>query len=57
MQKNWIGKSYGTEIEFEINGKPWKIFTTRPDTIFGVTFMVISAQHKDLMDLVSLKQK
>ncbi len=57
MQKNWIGKSYGTEIYFEINGKKWPIFTTRPDTIFGVTFMVISAQHPELMDLVTKKQK
>jgi len=57
MQKNWIGKSYGTEINFKINSKKWPIFTTRPDTIFGVTFMVISAQHPDLMGLVVDKQK
>ncbi len=57
MQRNWIGKSYGTEISFEINGKKWPIFTTRPDTIFGVTFMVISAQHPDLMKIVTEKQK
>ncbi len=57
MQRNWIGKSYGTEILFEINGKKWPIFTTRPDTIFGVTFMVISAQHSELMNLVTEKQK
>ncbi len=57
MQKNWIGKSYGTEIDFEINGEKWPIFTTRPDTIFGVTFMVISAQHQKLMDLVTKEQK
>jgi leucyl-tRNA synthetase len=57
MQKNWIGKSHGTEIEFEINGKSWPIFTTRPDTIFGVTFMVVSAQHQDLMGLVTKEQK
>jgi leucyl-tRNA synthetase len=57
LQKNWIGKSHGTEINFEINGKPWKIFTTRPDTIFGVTFMVVSAQHPDLMSLVDEKHK
>ena len=53
MQKNWIGKSYGTEIIFKVNGKKWPIFTTRPDTIYGVTFMVISAQHPELMELVS----
>jgi leucyl-tRNA synthetase len=57
MQKNWIGKSYGTEINFEINGEVWPIFTTRPDTIFGVTFMVVSAQHSKLFDLVTDEQK
>jgi len=57
MQKNWIGKSSGTEILFEINGKKWPIFTTRPDTIFGVTFMVISAQHPNLGDIVTEHQK
>jgi leucyl-tRNA synthetase len=57
MQRNWIGKSFGTEILFEINGKNWPIFTTRPDTIYGVTFMVISAQHPKLMQLVTEKQK
>jgi len=57
MQKNWIGKSYGTEINFKVNGKKFPIFTTRPDTIYGVTFMVISAQHPKLMDLVTDEQK
>jgi leucyl-tRNA synthetase len=56
-QINWIGRSEGAEILFEIEGKKWPIFTTRPDTIFGVTFMVVSAQHPDLMDLVNSKQK
>jgi len=57
LQKNWIGKSFGTEIEFEIEGKKWSVFTTRPDTIYGVTFMVISAQHSKLMELVTSEQK
>ncbi|MBS3163211.1 leucine--tRNA ligase [Candidatus Woesearchaeota archaeon] len=57
MQENWIGKSYGTEINFKIKGKNWPIFTTRPDTIYGVTFMVISAQHSRLMEIVTEKQK
>ena len=57
MQKNWIGKSYGTEILFDINGKKWPVFTTRPDTIYGVTFMVISAQHARLMEIVSKEQE
>ena len=57
MQENWIGKSHGTEINFKIKGKDWKIFTTRPDTIYGVTFMVVSAQHPKLMELVTKEQK
>jgi leucyl-tRNA synthetase len=57
MQKNWIGKSHGIEIDFEINNEKWPIFTTRPDTIYGVTFMVVSAQHPRLMGLVTDKQK
>jgi leucyl-tRNA synthetase len=57
MQRNWIGKSYGTEILFEINGKKWPIFTTRPDTLYGVTFMVVSAQHPKLAELITPKQK
>jgi leucyl-tRNA synthetase len=58
MQKNWIGKSYGTEINFEIeDGRKWPVFTTRPDTIYGVTFMVVSAQHPRLMELVTKEQK
>ncbi len=57
MQENWIGKSEGTEILFEIDGKKWPVFTTRPDTLFGVTFMVVSAQHPKLMELVTEEQK
>jgi leucyl-tRNA synthetase len=56
-QLNWIGKSYGYEIGFDIDGKKWPIFTTRPDTLFGVTFMVVSAQHPRLMELVTKEQK
>src|SRR3989344_3356060 len=57
MQKNWIGRSEGTEIDFDINGKKWPVFTTRPDTILGVTFMVVSIQHPDLMRIVTENQK
>jgi len=57
MQKNWIGKSYGTEINFKINNNTWPIFTTRPDTIHGVTFMVISSQHPKLFEIVTKEQK
>ncbi len=57
MQKNWIGKSYGTEINFKINKQEWPVFTTRADTIYGVTFMVLSAQHPKLMEVVTNQQK
>jgi leucyl-tRNA synthetase len=57
MQKNWIGKSYGINISFEINGKKFPIFTTRSDTLFGVTFLVISGQHPELMNFVTKEQK
>ena len=47
MQKNWIGKSYGCEIDFEIENskEKVKVFTTRPDTIFGASFLAISIDH------------
>ena len=48
MQKNWVGKSYGCEINFKIydSEKYIKIFTTRPDTIFGATFIALSSEHE-----------
>ncbi|CAN5290342.1 leucine--tRNA ligase [soil metagenome] len=47
MQRNWIGRSEGLEIEFEVTGKrePLAVFTTRPDTLMGVTYMAIAAEH------------
>jgi len=57
MQKNWIGKSHGTEILFKSKGEKWPIFTTRPDTVFGVTFLVIAANHPKLDELVTEEQK
>ena len=52
MQRNWIGRSEGTDIDFEIEateeyGKqpPLRIFTTRPDTVYGTTFMAVAAEH------------
>jgi leucyl-tRNA synthetase len=62
LQKNWIGKSHGTEINFEMelpNGEKekWPVFTTRPDTMYGITFLVVSAQHSRLMDLVTEDNK
>jgi len=57
MQRNWIGKSHGAEVDFLVNNSKWPIFTTRLDTIFGVTFLVVSAQHKKLWDLVTPEHK
>lgn len=57
LQTNWIGKSHGSQITFTINNEPWDVFTTRPDTLMGVTFVVVSAQHPKLMSLVSKEQK
>ena len=54
MQKNWIGKSIGAEIEFKLEeiDKKIKIFTTRPDTIYGATFIAISINHQIIRDLI-----
>ncbi len=48
MQRNWIGRSEGAEIEFPVDGHPdmeLKVFTTRPDTLWGVTYMVLAPEH------------
>ena len=49
MQKNWIGKSYGSEVNFKVEGNSSideiKCFTTRPDTLFGLSFLALSADH------------
>ena len=52
MQKNWIGKSTGAEIKFEIceSGDFLNIYTTRPDTIYGATFIAVSINHKIVSD-------
>ncbi|MEM4325965.1 MAG: leucine--tRNA ligase [Candidatus Pacearchaeota archaeon] len=57
MQRNWIGKSVGYEITFEVNGKKHNIFTTRPDTIFGVSFLAVSMQHPNLDEFVEEGRK
>ena len=67
MQKNWIGKSFGCEIEFKIDGelpvKSVKCFTTRPDTLFGFSFLALSPDHeiskfyKNNKDFAKFKQE
>jgi leucyl-tRNA synthetase len=54
MQKNWIGRSEGAEVQFRVEGKNLDIsvFTTRPDTLFGATYMVLAPEHPLVSDLV-----
>ena len=55
QQRNWIGKSNGAEIEFRIknNKSRIKVFTTRPDTLFGSTYMILAPEHKLVQELKS----
>ncbi len=59
MQSDWIGKSYGAEIDFAVEGKEEKIkvFTTRPDTLYGACFMVLAPEHSIIKDIVTDEQK
>ncbi len=54
MQRNWIGKSIGATIKFPIDGttQVLEVFTTRPDTVFGVTFMAVAPEHPMIPELV-----
>ena len=58
MQKNWIGKSIGAEIQFKINetDKEIRVFTTRPDTIYGASFIAVSINHKIVLDLIDISE-
>jgi leucyl-tRNA synthetase len=55
MQRNWIGRSYGAEVDFAIEGRaePITVYTTRPDTLYGATFMVVAADSDLAAELVS----
>ncbi|MBS1599303.1 MAG: leucine--tRNA ligase [Bacteroidetes bacterium] len=58
MQTNWIGKSYGAEVNFKLDAGPvLKVYTTRPDTIFGVDFMVIAPEHELVEKITTAAQK
>jgi len=53
MQRNWIGKSVGCEVDFSVASHKITVFTTRPDTLYGVTYIVLSPEHKLLDSIVS----
>ncbi|MBN2523090.1 MAG: leucine--tRNA ligase [Bacteroidales bacterium] len=54
MQKNWIGKSTGAEVDFQLESIDLilKVYTTRPDTLFGATYMVVAPEHEDLNRII-----
>jgi leucyl-tRNA synthetase len=60
MQRNWIGRSEGAELAFPVSGHPGKevrFFTTRPDTVFGVSFMVLAPEHPLVADITTSNQR
>jgi len=60
QQRNWIGKSQGASVSFQVsnsNDRKIEVFTTRPDTIFGVTFIVLAPEHEMVLDIVGEAQK
>ncbi|MET3727427.1 leucyl-tRNA synthetase [Fictibacillus halophilus] len=59
MQRNWIGRSEGAEVHFDVDGHSSKItvFTTRPDTLFGATYLVLAPENKLVNDIVTEDQK
>ncbi len=57
MQRNWIGRSEGCELEFKVESSKLKVYTTRPDTIFGVDFLVLAPEHILVNEITSAEQK
>ncbi len=59
MQRNWIGRSTGAEVDFKIEGLDEKltVYTTRPDTLFGATYMVIAPEHPNLNKIITDDKK
>jgi len=56
QQVNWIGRSKGAEVDFEVNGEAIKVFTTRPDTLFGATFLVLAPEHP-MVDTITTEEQ
>jgi leucyl-tRNA synthetase len=60
MQRNWIGRSEGAEIDFAVDGHAGvtlRVFTTRPDTLFGATYMVLAPEHELVLKLATREQR
>lgn len=57
LQTNWIGKSTGAEVKFNIQGSEVTVFTTRPDTLFGATYMVLAPEHSLVSEITTADQK
>ncbi|PAW63931.1 MAG: leucine--tRNA ligase [Verrucomicrobiia bacterium Tous-C2TDCM] len=57
LQKNWIGRSEGAEVDFSIGGEKVTVFTTRPDTLFGATYMVLAPEHPLVDKITTTAQK
>ena len=57
QQRNWIGRSEGVEVDFTIKGEKVRVFTTRPDTLFGATYFVLSPEHPLVSTITTADQK